>query len=250
MNQDVLLADFAHGPRKGGASPSSRAIAAVLTASLYVLLFLLALIQPPRAREIALSETTAILLPDAPAKADRPAPPLLPMPLIRPRVESIAPPDFTVATLTPPSPVPLPAIAPLSTPLLGGVPSGTGASAGSGNGAIGTGAAASGCFDAAWARAVRDRIGHFYHYPRGARGARGIVMMQLTIHNSGRLELLKIGASSGNKWLDREAYEMVRAAAPLPHVPDRMHAVRVKAEMPINFGVEGASFSPTPDSCE
>jgi protein TonB len=250
MNQDVPLADFAHGPRKGGASPSSRVVAAVLTAGIYALLFLVALIPPPRAPEITLSETTALLLPDPPAKTDRPAPPLLPMLLIRPHVESVAPPDFTVATLTPPSPVPLPAIAPLSTPLLGGIPSGAGASAGSANGSMGTGDAASGCFDAAWARAVRDQIGHYYHYPRGARGARGIVMMQFTVHRSGRVEMLKVGTSSGNKWLDREAYDMVREAEPLPQVPERMHARRVKAQMPINFGVEGAIFSPTPDSCE
>jgi protein TonB len=211
---------------------------------------LLTLLPPPLPTDtVILSETTVRLLPDMPPKTDLPTPPPVPVRLLRPHVESIAPPDFTVASLTPPSPVPLPASVPLSTPILGGNPSGTGASAGSADGLIGTGNAASGCFDAVWARAVRDRIGQFYRYPRGARGTRGVVMMQFTIHASGRLQMLKVATSSGNKWLDHAAYDMVQAAQPLPRVPERMHAVRVMAEMAINFGADGVSFPGSPDTC-
>jgi protein TonB len=212
---------------------------------------LFALLPPPRPLDtITLTETTVMLVPGTPPKTDRPAPPPLPAPLLRPHVESVAPPDFTVATITPPSPVPLPAIAPLSTPVLGGVPSGTGASAGSANGTLGTGDGVSGCFDAAWARAVRDRIGHFYRYPRSAMGTHGVVMMQFTVHASGRVQMVKVATSSGNKWLDRAAYNMVEAAQPLPHIPERMHAMRVKAEMAINFGADGVNFPGSPNTCE
>jgi len=250
MNQDVPLAQFASDRRPAGVRPSNRAIAAGLTACVYACFALIALLPPPPADTIILTETTVRLLPDMPPKDGLPTPPPVPVRLLRPHVESIAPPDFTVASVTPPSPVPLPAIAPLSTPILGGNPSGSGASAGSANGIIGTGNAVSGCFDAAWARAVRDRIGQFYRYPRGARGTRGVVMMQFTIHANGRLEMLKVETSSGNKWLDREAYDMVQAAQPLPHVPDRMHATRVMAEMAINFGLDGVNFPGSPNTCE
>jgi len=251
MNQDVPLADFAPGPRKGGVRPSTRVTGACLTACVYACFALIALL-PPRLPPdtVMLSETTVRILPDMPSKKDRPTPPTVPVRLLLPHVQSIAPPDFTVASVTPPSPVPLPAAEPLSTPLLGGNPSGPGTSAGSANGLIGTGNADSGCFDAAWGRAVRDRIGHFFYYPRSARDATGVVMMVFTVHASGRLEMLKIETSSGNKSLDRAAYDMVRAAQPLPPVPDRMHATRVMAEMPINFGVEGASFPVSPTTCE
>jgi TonB family protein len=250
MNQDGPLADFDRGRRKSGARKSSRAIAAGLTTCLYALMALFALLPQPMAAVTVLSETTVMLVPDMPSKTDLPTPPPVPVRLLRPHVESIAPPDFTVATVTPPSPAPLPAIAPLSTPMLGGTPSGTGALASSGNGTVGTGGAVSGCFDAAWARAVRDRIGEFYRYPSSAMGAHGVVMMQFTVHASGRLEMEKVATSSGNKWLDRAAYDMVHEAQPLPHVPPRMHAMRVLAEMAIGFGAAGVSFPGSPDTCE
>ena len=62
--------------------------------------------------------------------------------------------------------------------------------------------------------------------------------------------MLKVATSSGNKWLDRAAYDMVREAQPLPHIPDRMHATRVMAEMPINFGVDRRDFPGSPNTCE
>ena len=88
---------------------------------------------------------------------------------------------------------------------------------------------------------MRDRIGQFYRYPRSAMGRHGVVMMHFTVHASGRLEMLEVATSSGNRWLDRAAYDMVQAAQPLPHVPDRMHATRVMAEMAIGFGADGVS---------
>jgi protein TonB len=250
MDQDVPLADFARGPRKGGGRTSSRAMAAGLTACLYASLALLALLSPPMAAEVTLSETTAILLPDRPHKTTpRPPAPFM-APLIRPHAESASPPDFTVAPTAVPLRAPLPAFAPVSSPLAGGITASLGASAGSANGKNGDGEAASGCFDAVWAQAVTNQVGRFYRYPRGADGATGIVMMDFTVRRSGRLDMLQVGKTSGSDSLDRVAYEMVRKAQPLPRIPERMHAERVTVELPIGFGVEGANLHPSPGTCE
>ena len=252
MNQDVPLADFAPGPRKGRVRSSSRAISAVLTTCLYAVLALIALLPRPAPQpEMPTLKTITVLLPSPPrTRTERTAPFLAP--LIKPHVENIAPPNFTIASIAPPAPAPLPAIEPLPTPLLGGKPSGTGASAGSANGANGNGDAASGCFDAAWAQAVTNRIGKFFRYPRSnsMRILTGIVMIDFTVHRGGWVEQVEVGKSSGNDRIDQVAYEMVRRAAPLPRIPDRMHTDQARVELPINFGVEGATFQPSADSCK
>jgi len=252
MNQDVPLADFAPGPRKSGVRPSTRVTGAGLTACVYAVVALIALLPPPLPQpDMPALETITILLPSPPKpKTERTAPFLAP--LIRPHAENIAPPNFTVASAAPPAPAPLPAIEPLPTPLLGGKPSGGGASAGSENGTNGNGDIASGCFDAAWAQAVTDRIGKFFRHPRssGGRDLTGIVMVDFTVHRGGWVEDVEIGKSSGNDRIDRVASEMVRRAAPLPRIPDRMHTDQARVELPMNFGVEGATFQPSPNTCQ
>jgi protein TonB len=252
MNQDVLLADFARGSRNGGARSSTRAAAAGLTLCVYACLALLALLPSSLPQpDMPALETITILLPSPPmTKTERTAPFLAP--LIRPHAQNIAPPDFTVASITPPAPAPLPAIEPLSTPLLGGMPSGNGAAAGSAHGTNGNGDAASGCFDAAWAQAVTDRIGKFFRHPRSPSGRdlTGIVMVDFTVHRNGLVEDVEVGKSSGNDRIDHVASEMVRRAVPLPRIPDRMHTDQTRVELPMNFGVEGATFQPSPNTCE
>jgi protein TonB len=249
MNADIPLAQFARAHRPYEAS--SRAMAGALTALLYGLLALLAwLLPPPSPPKVTLPEITAILLPDTPRKMTAPPPPPFLARLIKPHAETVAPPAFIVASAPPtPAPAQLPASAATASPLAGGAPSGTsagdGAVSGSANGANGNGKEFSGCFDAAWGRAVTDRVGHFYHYPRGTNGATGVVMIQFTVRRSGWLDTLKIGKSSGNDTLDRAAYETVRWALPLPAIPDRMHAERISVELPISFGAQG-NFQPTP----
>jgi protein TonB len=250
MDQQVPLADFARGPRKGGAQTSSRVFGASLTACLYASLALFALLRPPMTAEVTLSETTVLLMPVTPHKTTpRPPPPFL-APLIRPHAESASPPDFTVAPAAIPLRAPLPAFAPVSSSLAGGITASLGASAGSANGKNGNGEAASGCFDAVWAQAVTDHVGRFYRYPRSANGATGIVMMDFTVRRSGRLDMLQVGKTSGSDSLDRVAYEMVRHAVPLPRIPERMHAERVTVELPIGFGADGANLRPSPGTCE
>jgi TonB family protein len=248
MNQDVPLADFTSGPRNGGAQTSSRVIGVSLTVCLYALMALLALLLPPSLQsDVPTLETLAILLPDPPGKkADLPLPAFF-APLIKPHAESAALPDFTVASATLPSPILVTPPTIQTSLLIGGAPTGTGAS-GSANGTNGNGDATSGCFDAAWAQAVTDRIGQFYH-PRSTHGAIGIVMMDFTVRRSGWVEDVEVGKSSGNDHLDRMAYEMVRHAAPLPRIPNRMHTDQTRVELPMNFGVEGAIFHPAPGTC-
>lgn len=249
MNHDVRLADFAPGRPQSDARTSTRVTGAALTVCVYGCLALLALLPSPISQpNLPVLKTITILLPSPPrTRTERTAPFLAP--LIRPRAENIAPPDFTVASAAPPAPAPLPAIEPLSTPLLGGRPSGSGASAGSANGTNGDGDAVSGCFDAAWAQAVTNRISQFYR-PRSLRGATGIVMMDFTVRRSGWVEDVEVGKSSGNDRIDRVAYEMVRRAVPLPRIPDRMHTDQARVELPMNFGVEGAIFQPSPNTCQ
>jgi protein TonB len=250
MDQDVPLADFARAPRNGRAEPSTRWKAAGLTLLVYAGMAALALLPPPLPPQVMVLETSAILLPDPPRKdSARPPAPYL-APLIKPRAVSLSPPSFTVAAAAVPTPAPITAhITPIS-PLLGGVTDGISGSSGSANGRSGNDDASSGCFDAVWARAVTDRIGHYYRYPRSAHGATGIVMMQFTVRRSGRLDMLQIGKSSGNARLDDVAFEMVRHAVPLPRIPDRMHTQAITVELPIDFGVEGATFHPSSGTCQ
>lgn len=248
MDDPVPLAAFARASRTVGADPSTRWKAGGLTGGVYVLLGLLALLPSPTPPEVTIQVSLAITSADlARPKTDRPPPPFLAH-LIKPRAVSLSPPDFTVATAAPPAPTPMTAsITPVS-PLLGGVTDGDSASAGSANGIAGNGNAVSGCFDAAWARAVRDRIGHFYFIPSNIKTESGMVMVHFIVRRNGRLNFLAIANGSGNKWLDRAATEMVRRAQPLPALPDRMHADRADVEIPILFNAK-RDDNPSPGTC-
>jgi len=262
------LADFARGRRPLPVSKSSRLTAGLLTAALYALLIFLGeqrTFWTPRPQP-SRSELLARLMPEAPRRTSAPRPPPFPVRLTRPREQSIAPPSFTVAPDVAP-PAPSSSSAPVS-PLIGSASAGTGAaeqtgpaSGGSGtamagqmasaDGTNGNDSAHSGCWDAAWAQSVTDRIGHYFYYPPRARQqhATGVVMVHMVIRHSGWLNRLEIGKSSGNALLDEAATRMVRNAEPLPRIPERMHAERVYAEMPIEFGNSGQKFKATEGSC-
>jgi protein TonB len=250
MNADIPLAQFVRVRPPRGAS--SRATAGALTTALYAFLALLAWLPSPPPLKVSLSETTAILLPDPPRKVIVPPPPFLAR-LIKPRAVSVAPPSFTVESAPPPpAPAQLPASAATVSPLAGGAPqgmsAGDGAASGSANGKNGNGENMSGCFDAAWGRAVSDRVGEFYRRPRDANHAKGVVRVEFTIRRSGWLDMLKIGKSSGDEMLDQAAVRMVRRAQPLPGIPERMHMERITVELPISFGSDD-KFQPSPGSC-
>ncbi len=203
----------------------TRIAAGLLTGVLYGLLTLIALWSfnhvpvPAATREI-----TASLSPEVPKKTvpEPPSPP----PLARLRAENPSPPVITIA------PAPLTASAAETSPLAGGA-------AGAGAGAGGKDGASAGCLDAAWTRAVSERVRQFFYYPPAALAVRrtGLVMVHFAVRRDGRIEKLEISKSSGDPGLDKAAIDIMQKAEPLPPIPDRMHTDRVDGELPINFGV-------------
>jgi protein TonB len=233
---------------------TSRLSAGLLTAVLYAFFALFAwwsltnATAPP-----ATAEITATILRDMPKKrAVEPLPPFLAH-LIRPHAEKPALPVFTTATGAPPqAPAPLPATAAKSSPMLGGTAgSGPMGQAASGNGTGGNGAGLAGCLDPVWMRAVTDRVRQFFYYPQAALSSRtfGVVMVHFVVHRDGHLSTLDIGKSSGAEMLDKAAYDIVRSAAPLPSIPDRMHVEQIDGQLAINFGVRGFNGAPTTGHC-
>jgi len=244
----LTLAEFSRGHRLPPAQFSDRAAAFVLTAAIGGLFVLFAThrslwMTPERP---APSEIVAELERDQPHKrVIPPPPPEFLAHLIRPRAEKPAAPVFTVASETLPAPALLPASAAKTSPLAGGTPAGngTGPQSVSGNGTNGNGNGLSGCWDAIWARSVRDRVRPFFYYPRRARAQHvsGVVMVRLTIKRDGMLEAEDIYKSSGDSSLDEAAYDMVKKAQPLPRLPDHMHLDKVVGLFPIAFGTVGPS---------
>ena len=249
------LSEFSrpHGP--AGADNRSRMAAGALTGILYALFVLLAwwslnhVSAPTDTTEI-----TATILPDVPTKrAIEPLPPFLAH-LIRPHAEKPAMPVFTIASGAPPqAPAPLPASAAKTSPMPGGT-SGNGpmGQAASGNCTGGNGSGLAGCLDPIWMRAVTDRVRQYFYYPQAALSSRifGVVMVHFVVHRDGHLSALDIGKSSGTEMLDKAAYDIVRSAAPLPPIPDRMHVEQVDGQLAINFGIRGFNGAPTIGHCD
>ncbi|HWF63336.1 MAG TPA: TonB family protein, partial [Rhizomicrobium sp.] len=176
-------------------------------------------------------------LPDVPAKRE-PLPPFLTH-LVKPHAKNPAPPVITIAPEAPPL---LSASVAETAPLRGGTS----------GGASGTGTGASaGCLDAAWMRAVTERVRQFFYYPAAALAVRrtGVVMVHFEVRRNGEIERLRISQSSGDEGLDRAAVDIMQTAQPLPPIPDRMHTDRVDGEMPINFGVRTFSGSGATGTC-
>jgi TonB family protein len=246
MNANMIapLAEFSRDHQPAGVRASSRLVAGILTAVLYALFAILFSQRAFWGAPHSAAEIIASLLPEAPRKKIALQPPPFLAHLIRPRAETIAPPAFTVATDAPVAPALLPASAAKSSPLTGGEPAGIGVAgqAVSANGSNGNGTAFAGCFDPVWARAVSDRVGQFF--PKFGwvllkQHRTGVVMVQFGVRRDGRLDMLKIGKTSGDRMLDDAAYNMVRAAQPVPAIPDRMHVDRIDVEIPIDFGTKG-----------
>lgn len=240
-------ADFRRNRHTIPAPASSRVTACVLTLAVYgvfALIWDVPFWTPPKPAPI---EIVTRLIPNVPVRKLVLTPPPFLTHLIKPPVQSISPPAFTVATEAPPAPLPASA-APTS--LLAAGAADTSGPGGSGNGRSGNGSALSGCWDAAWAQAVSNRIGQFFYYPDNARRAHvtGWVMVHMLIRHNGRLDMLEVLKSSGNRALDRAATDMVRRAQPLPAIPERMHADKIDTEMPIAFGLSPPN-DPTAESC-
>jgi len=248
---DVLLADFPRGRAAAPVPLSSRAAAAALTAALYGMIlaahtWAAAWMVPRRPPPPELVAKLVI----APAKRELPAPPKILAHLVKPPAQTASPPAFLIASDTPPPQAALPPSIAASSPMISGVPDGSGASqGGSANGT--SGKALSGCFDAVWAKAVSDRIGQFFIYPASEkrRHVGGLVLVDFGVRSNGRLSFVKINQSSGVRALDQAALDMVRFAQPLPRIPERMHLGRADVELPIFFGTPDKNFTPTPGNC-
>jgi TonB family protein len=246
----AALSQFQHKPAPG-ADAASRVTAGALTAALYGLFVLLVWWSLTSAPVVPITvEITATLAPDVPHKRTVILQPPALTHLLKPPVESVSPPVFTIASAAPIRPAPLPASAAKTSPLTGGTTGdGRMGQAGAGNG-NGGGNGAAGCLDAAWMQAVSDRVGHFFYYPPGALALHttGVVMVHFVVRQDGRLERLEVGKSSGDTLLDRAATDMVHLAQPLPPIPERMHADRVDAMLPIYFGPR-FSGNPSTGNC-
>jgi TonB family protein len=247
------LAEFVRGHQPAPDETFSRAIAAGLTAGLYALLVFMArpaLQTPTRPPP---SEIVAQLLPDVPRKTVAPPPKPFLARLLKPPVQDMAPPTFTIAPDAAPAPAQLMASAAPSSPLAGGTPAGAGDGnpATSADGSNGNSSGQAGCYDAAWAQRVTNRVGRFFYYP--AREFRnhvtGVVLVHLVIRRYGRVELVKVDRTSGDQGLDLAATTMVRNAQPLPWIPEHMHADRIEAQLPIEFGTIDPSLKATIGDC-
>ena len=220
------------------ADRKARLVAGILTSVLYVLFAVLiwrSFLTVPVSS--APNEIVAKLVADV---ADKKAVPPPPQPhLVRPRVETIAPPDFKIASAAPVAPAFLPASAATTSPMAGGAPTGTGTdrgTAGQAPSAIASkGNAQAACLDPVWLHAVTRRVMHFIRLP--SDGLRGHVIVHFVVRGSGQLDLVEVSRSSGHQALDDAAYHAMRAANPLPPIPDSMHTDRVDEQYEMDFGV-------------
>jgi protein TonB len=249
---NTILPDFSHWRQP--ADRKTRLAAGVLTALLY-LLFALLIGQrafwsnPDRA---APPETMVRLLPFAPPVITL-SPPFIAH-LVRPRAESIAPPSFTLAAEASP-PAQLSASAAKTSPLDGGAPTGTGTGAGAGaqtaSASGGSGAGLSACLDPEWMRAVSRHVARFFYYPviSDRFPHSGLVYVHFTVTRDGRLLASSIVKGSGSHLLDDAALDILRRATPLPAIPDRMHADRIDAVLPVDFGGVNPNLTPSNGNC-
>ena len=108
---------------------------------------------------------------------------------------------------------------------------------------------AGGCYDAAWAKAVSEKVRARFHHPAEKRHVSGLAFVRFVARRDGKLEQLEIVKSSGDKILDDAAYAMVHDAQPLPRIPRWMQVERVYAVLPIAFGDMAGKFKPAEGNC-
>lgn len=225
--------------------PFSRIAAGIATLLLYVPLFFLALTHPhllvaPVAAPPRTLETIVRLLPT-------PRPRVPPQPQfvahkIHLRAVNAPKPEVVIVpahTLAPPALLPVTA-AQLS-PLAGGALPGLGSGAVSGTGTGGNGAGPAGCIDPAYLAAITHHVSIFFRYPAEAsrNHITGVTYVRFTIDKRGRPSALAVEVGSGQPVLDDYALALMRQAAPLPPIPDRMHIDKLTALLPIVFVLQG-----------
>lgn len=235
--------DWDHqAPRR---DPFSRIAAGIATLLLYVPLFFLALTHPhllvaPVAAPPKTLETIVRLLP-----APRPRVPPQPQFIVRKirlhAVNAPAPEVVIVPAHTLAPPALLPVTAAQLSPLAGGALPGLGSGAVSGTGTGGNGAGPAGCIDPAYLAAITHHVSIFFRYPAEAsrNHITGVTYVRFTIDKRGRPSALAVEVGSGQPVLDDYALALMRQAAPLPPIPDRMHIDKLTALLPIVFVLQG-----------
>ena len=250
------LADFTRDHRRMGPAPSSRATALALTALLFGgFAFLFSQRSfwsiPDR---MVIRETVMRLLPDAPRTINVPPPEPVIAHLIKPRAETIAPPSFTIASDAPAPKAALPVTAVKTSPLDAGAPQGAGTAGqvASANGSGGNGNALAACLDPAWMQAVTEHVHRFFYRPvaTGRFPMIGLVHLHFIVAKDGTLLTSDIGKSSGSYLLDEFALDILHRAAPLPAIPERMHASQIEGVLPMDFGGVGGSLKASMGSCK
>jgi protein TonB len=220
--------------------PVSRIAAGIATLLLYLPLFFLVLTHPtllvtPAAVAPRTAETIMRLLPRPQVVPPRPD---FITRLIRPQaVNAPAPHIVSAPSIAPPALLPVTA-AEISL-LAGGAPPGAGARSGTGTG--GNGAAPAACIDPAYLAAITRHVAHYFRYPAEAVRTRttGITYVRFVIDKGGHPSALSVEIGSGEPLLDNYALALMREAAPLPPIPDRMHIDQLNAVLPIVFMIQG-----------
>ncbi|MDB5739580.1 MAG: outer rane transport energization protein TonB [Alphaproteobacteria bacterium] len=221
-----------------------RVIAGAATLLLYLPLLALLLRPSTFLNPIAVTphpaETLLELLP-------QPRPQVPPKPdfvthLIRPRAVNAPMPQIVLAPQPVPAPrAPLPVTAAETSVMAGGAVQGVGAGAVSGTGTGGNGTGQSSCIDPAYLAQIVRHVGHYFHFPPDAarEGLTGIAYVRFLIDKNGRLMAQSVAISSGHRKLDDYALVLMREAAPLPPIPERMHTDQLAGLLPIHFAIEG-----------
>jgi periplasmic protein TonB len=205
-------------------------------------------VPPPEPQPTPLPQPEPVPLPAVVAEATATPPPPPPHPQRKPEPVAAAPPDV------PPQPAPAqamaapsaatpsavaapPAASPAATP---GPGSGPGEKTGPGQGVHGSGAGVTGDLSGAgdaWFDRVRRHLRRFMQNPNAGRKdpSYGTVWLSITVAHDGTVLDAAIEQSSGVDYLDQSALEMVRAASPLPPVPDTIPAAQVKFKIPAQY---------------
>src|SRR6202012_1016788 len=104
------------------------------------------------------------------------------------------------------------------------------------------------CLDPVWMRAVTAQVRRYFYQPRDADRApiTGLVLLHFVVAKDGQLAGADIARSSGSRVLDDAALDILRLAAPLPAIPDAMHAERIGRVPALDFG--GLGPPPSPDA--
>lgn len=238
---NATLGEFARGHQQIRPTPSSRATALLLTALLFAG-FALIVSQRASVPDRAILQVTVLNLAPAPPHREPPLPRITAH-LLAPHSETVAPPRFTIAAETAPATLSIPAATPSS--LDTGSGTGTGTRTASADG----GAAA--CLDAAWMRAVTDHVRRYFYQPRSPdrEPIAGLVYVHFIVAHDGTLLETSISKTTGQRSLNDAALDIMRLAAPLPAIPDRMHTQQVEGILPMAFGGVDQSVKSSAGHC-